>query len=164
MGGIKRREHPLVRERQLTGAAHRPRELTIDRTRRLLEYYHGDVSRSFYSAAHFVGIHPSRVFDTMYRFDHDKNTSAEDYKVGEMLCAARALRATELRKRGDGIADRDGGAAGVNWYKFRLETGNPNEHPRKADVEVSGPDRQPLHATSVTELVAIVRATDHVTE
>lgn len=142
---------PVTRAKSRMG---RPRVVTMELARRFAEAMLGDISHSIESASHEVGLNPNTVRDCIGRYERDACETDEDEEICGVLAAARAKHIYELRKRGE-VAGGDANGPGVAWYKWRLETQAPKEHPRKEAVELTGKDGGPIETAAVQYVVAV---------
>jgi hypothetical protein len=123
----------------------RPRKVTMELARRFAEEMKADIAHSVESASYAVGLNPNSVRDCINRYERGECDTEEDEEVCEVLAAAKSEHVRELRRKGH-IASEDANGPGVAWFKWRLETGAPKEHPRKTEsaVELSGPGGSPM--------------------
>lgn len=100
-----------------------------------------DIAHSVESASHAIGVNPRTLRDCLNRYERGESLSEDDEQVGAVLSAAKSRHILELRRKGEAAGGASSGP-GVAWYKWRLETQAPKEHPRKieldADVNVGG--------------------------
>lgn len=110
-----------------------------------------DIAHSVESASHEAGLHPKTVRECIHRYDKGEFHSEIDEQVCTILARARALHIAELRRKGE-IAGGDVNGPGVAWYKWRLETQAPKEHPRKTEVELAGKNGGPIQTADLSQM------------
>lgn len=120
-----------------------------------------DLTHSRSSAALSIGIHPKTVNENIRRFENEETHTDEDYEVGQHLACTIAMYAQALRNKiTEEKLDSKSGHNHVNWWKWRLETQCPKEHPRNQNIELTGKDGGPLETTSTEALLELIRKTD----
>jgi hypothetical protein len=94
-----------------------------------------EIAHSVESASHAIGVNPRTLRDCINRYERGESTSEDDEAIGAVLSAARSEHILELRRKGETASSSSSGP-GVAWYKWRLETQAPKEHPRRSESAV----------------------------
>ncbi len=127
----------------------RARVLTPESAARFEQELLSDLAHSVTTAAEAVDLNPNTVRDAINRYRRGEFESDQHAEVCRLFAVAKAKHIKELRSKGFDAA-RTANGPGVSWFKWQLEVQDPVEHPRKSEVEVSGPDGGPIqHAVLV---------------